>query len=446
MGRDLSSARNILLLHSGGLGDLVLMQPFFSGLRAAYPKARITLLCRASLREAIRFYPRQPDEILPLKFNPYQFDDTSSMLLGMLHPLVEDLCARRPDVVIHGDFEPTWLNWLITAAAQAQHSVACTAVKRPRGLLNCLLDHFHLPVSEHEGPPAAVNLHELARYEQLAGYVGAKCIQEGSWKAPAEAMEAAGEMLRAWGLHSRRYVVCFPLSLPSLKRWPLENYEAALLSFTAETGLGVLLTGELGEEDELVATVARWRTAGLNARHFAGGPGDIPLLTALLAQARLYLGNDTGPTHLAQALRLPGVIAFGGGTWPAYCPWAAGTIGVVHSLPCFGCSWDCMFGHGVCAESIPVEQVLSALRRVYSHPPAEPAIRSVNLMDAKTRGLLADAATMYSEAQADRLHRLRRIQELTALAGGSFASRLRFVAEPLLGRAVRIFRARFSKR
>jgi hypothetical protein len=75
-----------------------------------------------------------------------------------------------------------------------------------------------------------------------------------------------------------------------------------------------------------------------------GHDGEIPLLAALLAQCRFYLGHDTGAMHLAAALGRPVIGIFGGGHWPRFRPVGRQVASVVQPLPCFGCNWDCHFG------------------------------------------------------------------------------------------------------
>src|SRR5213082_1373591 len=45
-GGDLSKVRQVLVFEPGSLGDMVMLMPFLRSLRAHYPEARITVLCR----------------------------------------------------------------------------------------------------------------------------------------------------------------------------------------------------------------------------------------------------------------------------------------------------------------------------------------------------------------------------------------------------------------
>lgn len=90
------------------------------------------------------------------------------------------------------------------------------------------------------------------------------------------------------------------------KCWPMERFEALLMRMQ-EAGLSTqVIYGE--------AEAARWPEELRRAwaeRHGAECVADLPALVNLLAEARGYLGNDSGPTHLAAVMGLPTVALFG---------------------------------------------------------------------------------------------------------------------------------------
>jgi acyl-CoA reductase-like NAD-dependent aldehyde dehydrogenase len=85
---------------------------------------------------------------------------------------------------------------------------------------------------------------------------------------------------------------------------------------------------------------------------------------------------------------------------------------VVHHLPCFGCSWDCLFGHAVCLEQIPAAAVVESLRRVMADGNLAPQWVSAQTLSSDVLKLVEDAGRNYREAQRDRQERLERILEL----------------------------------
>src|SRR5262249_28252050 len=141
--------------------------------------------------------------------------------------------------------------------------------------------------------------------------------------------------------------------------------------------LGVVFLGSRSGAEEL-STAAD--SLGRKAAVYAAPASDFMLVSGLVASAVAFLGCDSGLSHLAQALHVPGVIVFGGGYWPAYTPWGNGAVGIACRLPCFGCDWDCPFD-AVCIDRIPEAAVLAELRRVLKEAPAGPEIVELDNVD-----------------------------------------------------------------
>jgi ADP-heptose:LPS heptosyltransferase len=74
-----------------------------------------------------------------------------------------------------------------------------------------------------------------------------------------------------------------------------------------KAGVSVLLVGGPGEET-LLHTIARGLDGG---GVFELAPEPIAELTACLRRARVVVGNDTGPLHLAAAVGVPAVGLYG---------------------------------------------------------------------------------------------------------------------------------------
>jgi heptosyltransferase-1 len=88
------------------------------------------------------------------------------------------------------------------------------------------------------------------------------------------------------------------------KRWPAERY-GEVAGKLADQGLASILNYGPGEEELVRAAEA---ASGGTARAMSS---TITELIALTRRARLFIGGDTGPMHLAAALRVPVVAIFG---------------------------------------------------------------------------------------------------------------------------------------
>jgi ADP-heptose:LPS heptosyltransferase len=92
------------------------------------------------------------------------------------------------------------------------------------------------------------------------------------------------------------------------KRWPGEAY-GRMADGLVRRGYEVTVTGSAGEK-ELTRLVSEAAPGSLDL----GGETDLSTLVALVARASVVVSNDTGPAHLAYALRTHSVTLFGPST------------------------------------------------------------------------------------------------------------------------------------
>ena len=134
------------------------------------------------------------------------------------------------------------------------------------------------------------------------------------------AERAVEQLLGEHGLHS--FVLVNPGAGWGAKCWPAERY-AEVVRALAIHGLRAIVNFGPGEEP-LARDVERAANVGapsLSSPGLRRQDGDVPIaiamptavaeLTALCRRARLCIGGDTGPVHLAAALGVPVVALFG---------------------------------------------------------------------------------------------------------------------------------------
>jgi len=117
-----------------------------------------------------------------------------------------------------------------------------------------------------------------------------------------------------------------------------------------------------------VACVARDTPSVEASRIVHCGEFDLPELAALVSRARLYIGGDSGPLHIAATTRTPVVALFGPTLPERSLPWrdpAVPSIAVdAGPLPCRPCHQrTCVPGDFRCLGNISVPMVLAACRR-----------------------------------------------------------------------------------
>lgn len=170
------------------------------------------------------------------------------------------------------------------------------------------------------------------------------------------ALERATLALREAGLDGARFAVVVPGSVWATKRWPEDRFASLARRIASELRLPVVLLGSESER-ELCARVASGSEAVNAAGRLSLGES-----AALVSLARLFVGNDSGPTHVAMALDVPTVAIFGP-TDPSQFDFEGHAL-VYAGSDCSACSFfgneRCRLGHWDCMTAISVGDVLAA--------------------------------------------------------------------------------------
>jgi lipopolysaccharide heptosyltransferase I len=225
-------------------------------------------------------------------------------------------------------------------------------------------------------PPEAAR-HVVDRNLSLLRALDLGVPDEVDWSLPST---EPGNRLRGFlnGLGSLPYVVVNAGTTWPTKRWPVECFAELVTAIAARGDVQVVVTwGSSGEErdaDRIVAHDESERVTKAPAT-------SLQELQTLIAGSRLFVGNDTGPMHLAVALGVPVVALFGAsdpvrnGPYPAL--WlasnddsSASLRGRIRSsavlsapieLECRPCRKSrCARGDLACLRQLPVVTVLAA--------------------------------------------------------------------------------------
>ncbi len=106
----------------------------------------------------------------------------------------------------------------------------------------------------------------------------------------------------------RPLAIVHPGASVSEKRWPGEAF-GRVAEILVRQSYAVAVTGS-AQEKELTQRVSGLAPGAMDL----GGRTDLSMLIALVARASVVVSNDTGPAHLAYALRTPSATIFGPST------------------------------------------------------------------------------------------------------------------------------------
>jgi len=211
---------------------------------------------------------------------------------------------------------------------------------------------------EPEGARLARNLAELG---------DAHLDDPASWDlhlTPAEHARATQALIAVAG---RPIIAVSVGTKVQSKDWGRDNWRALLTRLAAlYPGHGLVLSGaaEEGEASEFAAH--GWR--GVSSGPVVNLCG---LLTpresaAAFVQARVFVGHDSGPMHLAAAVQTPCVAIFAARNKPrVWFPYGRQHRVIYHQTDCWGCGLEtCTVERKRCLTSILVEEVVAEVRAI----------------------------------------------------------------------------------
>lgn len=358
--------RKILLPRLDSHGDLVLFSGFLSALILKFPDAKITILTRQGFDQISALLPPclcwLTTSIKP--FGPFKagYEPEIERLIGLVK-------QENFDLLLTTSYNRTWLDELLAATL---HDTISVAIGEPREIpkqVRTIAQKYEADIDNPYNMIIEVDqwAHETFKYQRLWDGLfpdNHLKIDPPHLTVSHELEICARKELLHLGLEAVSFVACIPGGTQNnvIKCWPLERYADLLCWLFHSYAITPLLIGHSDEAELLNQLALIVRKRSVPYKIWLGDDGNFALMAAILSQARLYLGNDTGPLHVAGAVGIPVVGIYGGGTWPRFSPANRPSIALVGEMNCFGCYWDCQFNDGKCMTLVSVEDVKSSIK------------------------------------------------------------------------------------
>jgi heptosyltransferase III len=300
-----TSPRTVVILHPGGLGDLLLAVPAIYSLKTRYPTHKV-LLC--GHEEGSRFLAE-----CGLVDCSLSVETTACTAL---------FAGQRPD-------DPSLLDWL----GCCDYAVAWTGDES--GILAAALKHCGAAIAVVQSPFACTltAVHQAERYAEAVG-IEATAVPMPHLAVPHMLKNEAWKYLALCGVSPKHpLIVVHPGSGSRHKCVKPEILVPVLKALEAEGLQPLVLQGPA--DDEMVGQLLpRMSPCPTLLR---GLP--LPLLGGVLSHAELFLGHDSGVTHLAALLGTSTVVLFGP-TDPARWAPRGAAVTVSKEKPCVCPSWE----------------------------------------------------------------------------------------------------------
>ncbi len=139
-----------------------------------------------------------------------------------------------------------------------------------------------------------------------------------------------------------------------LRKWPLANFCAIAEYLHNEKGLQIVFTGGPGEEKDIEAAQKKLSFASFSTV----GKLSLSALAALMSKASLFIGNESGPLHIAAISQVPCLGLFGPGPKIIFYPYGKYAAFIHHVLPCNPCDQiHCVHPENPCIQRITLVEV-----------------------------------------------------------------------------------------
>ena len=306
----------ILIVRTSAMGDIVHALPVLDRLRQSLPNARIGWVVEQVFAPLLEGHS-DLDAVIPIGLRPWRRGALSRRAwreFGVFFKALDDFSA---DTVLD-----------LMGSHKAGLIGACTLADRRLGLA----------FRDRREPSSAIWLSETAPAR------GSHAVDHMLSVLEAGQLITSSDALASFGghkLHAQPWVqgpgeddafaLLHPRTAWSNKDYPSESWGQVVRSIRQESGLETWVVWGPGEES--TARQVAQRGGGRVLERLQ----TIPQLVALSRAARIVLGGDTGPLHLAHAVGTPVVCVMGPTDPERNGPYRAPGSVVVHRLPCSFC-------------------------------------------------------------------------------------------------------------
>jgi heptosyltransferase III len=348
---DLAALKRALVIQLRHHGDVLLTSPVFTALRNRVPALEIDALVYADTREMLDLHPAVAQvHVVERRWK----EASAAARLAAEWRLFGALRSRSYDLVIHLSEHPRGA-WLARSLG-ARHAVAPDFARKPRSWKTSFTHLYPLPPHARRHR-VEINLDSLRR-------IGLQPTEEERKLVLVPGVDAerhVDALLAANGLSAKRFIHFHPASRWQFKCWPPER-AAGLIEVLSRRGERLVLTAA-PDEREMALIAAIRKGPGAQVVDLSGKLS-LKQLAALAARAKLFVGVDSAPMHIAAAMQTPVVALFGPSGELEWSPWRVPhrIVASVEHL-CRPCGNDGCGGGKVseCLTRLPVEAAVAAV-------------------------------------------------------------------------------------
>ncbi|RYE05190.1 MAG: glycosyltransferase family 9 protein [Sphingobacteriaceae bacterium] len=283
--------KKIAVLRANALGDFIFILPALQALKDTFPGAEIVLLGKPWHQEYLANRPSNVGRVVIVPPYPgvgaaydYQVDEAE------LNRFFAEMQSENFDLAFqfHG------------GGKNSNPFMLRLGAKKVIGLQSPVAPKVDVSV------PYVLYFSEPMRYLEMVALAGAKTLDiEPRWESVPQDLEELEAILPDY--KDLKIIVLHPGATDMRRRWPAKKF-AFVADELIKTGFTIAITGTDFEKQvikEVWENISQKQQA-LNLCNRLSLAG----MTGLLSVSKLVIANDTGPIHLARALKTPTVGIF----------------------------------------------------------------------------------------------------------------------------------------
>lgn len=339
---DLLNPKNIIVRMPNWVGDMVMATPVLTDLRKAFPEAKITAMCRIPLNELLQEDP-EIDEV-------YCFSKVSTFSRHSdRRNIIEKLQKGKYDlgVLLTNSLSSAWWFWQGNVENRLGYD------SKGRGFL---LTH---PVPF---PENVKSQHLVTTYKMLLAPLGVPLSDTAPRLFLSEKeKEQARVLFRQHGILEHHQIVGINpgATYGSAKCWLPERFREITKRLLEDKNVFIIYFG-----DQSTASLVKEICYGLSPRVInLAGLTSLRELSSLVSLCDVLLTNDSGPMHIAAALKTPIVALFGSTSQVITGPYRTGKViqKDVECSPCYQRTCPIDFR---CMKKIEADEVYLEIEKV----------------------------------------------------------------------------------
>jgi len=339
---DVLKPKNIIVRMPNWVGDMIMATPVLTDLRKAFPDAKITAMSKIPLSELLQDDP-EIDEVFCFS-KPSAFSRHSDR-----RSIIEKLQRGQYDlgILLTNSLSSAWWFW----QGKVENRLGYDGNGR-----KFLLTH---PVPF---PKNLENQHLVTTYKMLLAPLGIPVSDSlpRLFLNPKE-IEQARTLLRQHGVRGSHLIVGINpgATYGSAKCWLPERFREITSKLLEDKDVFVVYFG-----DQATASLVKEICQGLSPRVVnLAGLTSLRELASLVNLCDVFLTNDSGPMHIAAALKKPIVALFGSTNQIITGPYRTGTV-IQKSVECSPCYQRTCPIDFRCMKKIEAQEVYNEITKV----------------------------------------------------------------------------------